>query len=67
MCTRMWNISNIYIAFETAHVYYSSGWATGKVQYNDKQLGLKVVYKDDGQEDFLKESDIDGKEVILKL
>lgn len=48
-------------------VLYDFGWATGKIAYHNKHLGLKVLYKDDGSEDFIKEDDIDGTEVILQI
>ena len=45
--------------------YRSSGWHNGKIEYFNTNLKEYLVLFDDGSSDYIKEDDIDGKDVIL--
>ena len=44
---------------------YETGWHTGKLEYFNTKLQEYLVSFDDGSEDYIKEEDIDGKQIVL--
>ena len=45
--------------------HYETGWHVGRIEYFNRSLEEFHVLFDDGSEDYIKETDIDGVEIIL--